>query len=422
MAQPVNPTTRTNPADILREALAGRSAIPLPQLIQQLRAAGMTAAELAKTFGNLGIAPEMAAGILGASTGTLGKGEFIADYAAALGKREGAEFVKHTGLSTASQTYSAGKRVAPYIAELDSLAAMARIGNLEATLSHARTHEQQVHAVAEHFAHSGSLAEAAVAMGVDRQKAEQIAKIERQAKAENEARTRETREREVEELRRKGIEREEAERLVREKHEARAREDAAREAARQGLLNEQQAAVAIEAARIDARQKNDSIQKAAEFEAAADNRSAYEQQRRAETALATERAKAGVATEYDQQILRSQALLRADQSTRDAAIRNDEHTRELLVQSLIKADGSATHKELALVALATGSLTANMIENAKDVERVQAKGGGIVASADDFDSAATTAVVAVADIKDKLAGMRNTAAPSPEMKATISPT
>lgn len=112
MNQTVNPTTRTNPADILREALAGRSAIPLPQLIQQLRAAGMTAAELAKTFGNLGIAPEMAAGILGASTGTLGKGEFIADYAAALGKREGAAFIERTGYGSAGQAENLGKAAA----------------------------------------------------------------------------------------------------------------------------------------------------------------------------------------------------------------------------------------------------------------------------------------------------------------------
>ncbi|GAB1395153.1 hypothetical protein MASR1M60_33170 [Rhodocyclaceae bacterium] len=354
MTQSVNPTTRTNPADILREALAGRSAIPLPQLIQQLRAAGMTAAELAKTFGNLGIAPEVAAGILGTSTGVLGKGEFIADYAAALGKREGAIFIERTGYAQIGGGLSGGATHSTKVSELG------------ATLANAHTFEQKVYAVELHFAHGGNIADAMQAMGVPKDKAEQIRMAEEKANREYDEKHADEKEILREKYRKQGLAEEKARQKAQEEYEAIRKKAVLDQMKRDGTLDGiPPSVIAVVDAAASANAEKYDVSGMGVAASAKDSKIALR-----EIVEAKKRLEDGTASTAEITTLKGVlAARRAAQGGNIDAVRTeldtDAEAKAIMLESVFKDGAKAADKVSAAALLAKGVITEGEVGGAK---------------------------------------------------------
>lgn len=407
------PSTRSNIADAMKEIFSDRSSIPQGERLRRLLQTGASPQEVANASKNAGWTPAQMGQLLGTAVGVLGKGEFIIDYAAQLDKAERKDFLAQTGYTKEKQhDIEAAIRMgamAKLKKEESEREAKQQMDEMAQALARAASPEQRIEIMANHFAHGGSIADMAGALGVDKKGQEVIREKEEQLKDEFDKKNAEKEKELYERNKRKGMDDEAARKKAREEYEALRTQavlgtpEMVQTLKNQGVseqkIREMQAGAATAANSFS----TDAVAGLAQAKA---NEPAARQEGRQLAA----KIEAGTAT-HDEQLTAKAATVAqmGDKERAKAILAKDKGLEDKLIHDAIKDDVSALEKNAAINFRANIGISQDKLDDAKKSE-IRAKDIDKSASsmADDFGNLALSTNTAsdLAAVKGKLGQMR----------------
>lgn len=397
---PVQLTTSTNVATAINQALKNGN---IAETLRFLLATGATPAQMVQAFGS--IAHDVS--ILCAVEIADGK-KFLREY-------EKLDPERRAEMDAETRTWiAAGKFKAHHKAE-ESAESNEHASKLGSALAGAHTFEERVHAFDQHFAAGGSIWETAEAMGLSREDAQKVKTREKELSEEWDSKHQGEREKVAAELQRKGIakNKEEADRMAKEREDAMRTRDNFQRMEREGMFNgaDPELLAANRKAIEDRAKKYDQGMTASLATAPAPWAV------KSEAEAVSKAAASGTLTHAQELAMKAAEATHAKGGL--AKLKDDKELESFAIKSLIKTDGSALGKELGAAAAATGAVSGERVERAKeDEQKEKAKVATVAAASDDeFASLGSPApAVASVDIKGKLASMRNAEAVAPASK------
>lgn len=399
-SDPTQLTTMTNVADALNQAV--RTSPNLKDALITLRTLGMSPSELRNALGPLADDPQIRSSIELASGP-----DYVKSFDALDPERRKESLEEWRGVLQAARR--AKELAEEFDAPEESDEHASKLGS---ALDKAHTFEEKVHAFEDHFAAGGAIWETAEAMGLSREDAQKVKEREKELSEKWDREHQGEREKVAEELLRKGIakNKEEAERMAKEREDAQRTKDNFQRMEREGMFHgADPELLAANKKAIEDRAKKYDREMASSLATAPAPWAV-----KAEAEAVSKAAASGTLTHAQE------LAMKAGEATHTkgglAKLKDDKELQDFAVKALIKADGSALGKELGVAAAATGAISKEDVKDAKVGEKDGAKVSQVATSADDFDSASAPVAVAAADIKGKLASMRNAEAPAPASK------